>query len=323
MKKIAISGSTGFLGLNLVKKLKKEFELTLLTRDQKKLDELKKKFPNVTIKIIDWNNIQNIQENFKNIEIFIHAGAMLPTRASANNKDIIHSSLSIVENINKSQVRLEKFIFISTLRTCINLNEDCFFDNTKYNFFEYDTQYGKSKFLTEEYLKKNYNFPLIICAPAHILGPETVDIAKSNDVILKMFNKKIVFITKAKYSIVHVEEVCESIYKIILTNKIYEKYLIANQNPTLEEIAEIVEKIDGIKKIKIKIPLFLINILSLFFEILNKLMNLKNIPINRSSFHFIKLFRDFKGKNINELNINFRHTKEIIDEIYKYENSKD
>ena len=52
-------------------------------------------------------------------------------------------------------------------------------------------------------------------------------------------------------------------------------------------------------------------------------MNLKNIPINRSSFHFIKLFRDFKGKNINELNVNFRHTKEIIDEIYKYENSKD
>ena len=45
---------------------------------------------------------------------------MLPTRASANDKKIIDSSLNIVQNIYKSKIKLEKFIFISTLRTCID-----------------------------------------------------------------------------------------------------------------------------------------------------------------------------------------------------------
>ena len=180
-------------------------------------------------------------------------------------------------------------------------NNKYFSDDTEYNFFKYDTQYGRSKFLTEKFLIKNKNFPLIICAPVHIVGPEKVNIAKSNDVILKMLNKKIVFITKAKYSIIHINDVCEYIYKIVLFGKDNEKYLLANQNPTLEEIANIIEKFDRTKKIKIKIPLFLINILSLIFEILNKFLNLKNVPLNRSTYHFIKIYKNFEGERIKKI----------------------
>lgn len=322
MKKIGISGSSGFLGKWLIKRLQRDFDLVLLTRNNQNFKNLKNSFPNISVKIIDWNSVDNIEENLKDVEILIHAGAMLPTRASANDKEIINSSLNIVENINKSKIKLGKLIFISTLRTCISSNEEYFSDNSEYNFFKYDTQYGRSKFLTEKFLKNNYNFPLIICSPAHIIGPESVEIAKSNDVIFKMFNKKILFITKAKYSIVHISDVCECIYKIIQLDISMGKYLIANQNPTLEEIANIVEEVDGIKKIKIIIPLFIINIMSLFFEMLNRIFNLKNIPLNRSTYHFIKLFKDFKGIRVNELNITFKNTKEMIKEIYEFQNTK-
>ena len=49
LKKIAISGSSGFLGSYLAKRLEKEFELVLLTRESNKLNEIKKKFPNLSI----------------------------------------------------------------------------------------------------------------------------------------------------------------------------------------------------------------------------------------------------------------------------------
>ena len=322
MKKIGISGSSGFLGSWLTKRLQGEFDLVLLTRNDVNFKNLKNNFPNISVKIIDWDNAENIKENLKDVEILIHAGAMLPTRASANDKEIINSSLNIVENINKSKIKLGKLIFISTLRTCISSNDEYFSDDSEYNFFKYDTQYGRSKFLTEKFLKNNYNFPLVICSPAHIIGPEKVEIAKSNDVIFKMFNKRILFITKAKYSIVHISDVCECIYKIIHLDVEGAKYLIANQNPTLEEIANIVEEVDGIKKTKITIPLFMINILSLFFEMLNRIFNLKNIPLNRSTYYFIRLFKDFKGVRVKELNIKFKNTKEMIKEIYEFKNSK-
>jgi dihydroflavonol-4-reductase len=318
LKTVALSGPSGFLAKNLIKKLKNTFKLKLLTRSEASLIKLKNNYPFCETEIVDWNNIKNIKEKFNNVDIFIHAGAMLPTRATANDSEILKSSLNIIKNLCLSNLKLEKFIFISTLRTCININCNKFSDDTVYNFFERDTQYGRSKFLSEEYLKKNKNFPLIICAPAHIVGSENSTIAVSNDVILNIFNKKLVLITKAKYSIVHVDDVCESLLKIIQYGRDGEKYLIASENPTLEEIVEYIEKFDNIKKTKILIPIFLINFFSLMFEIFNKIFKLKNLPINRSTYYFIKLYRDFEGEKIKNFNIKFKTTNEIIKEIYQF-----
>ena len=316
-KNIAISGASGFLGKNLSNYLdKNKYNITLLTRSEKSKKEITKE--NILVKIINWDNIDQIKEVLKNVDIFIHAGAKLPSRGDANDYKIIRSSIKIAKNICKANLKLEKFIFISTLRTCIEIGKKNFEDNSNYNFYKYDTAYGRSKYLTEKYfLKYKKKLPLIICSPAHIIGPEEVKIAKSNEFIINYLQKKIAIYTNAKYAIIDINDVCKAIDLIISKSEINKKYLLCSHNPTFKEIIEICEKLQKNKKIKFYIPIFLLNFISWAFEILNNKFGIKKIPMNRSSYNFAKLEGNFIGNNILNLGMKYQDLTDVIAKIKK------
>ena len=321
-KKILITGGTGFLAKNLVKHLDhNKFNITLLTRNIEKLKYLKNEF-NVDLEEINWNDIKDVQKKLFGYDCIVHTASIVPTRSDANNFKIIKSSINICKKICNVDLNLKKFIFISTLRTCINTSETEFIDDTKYDFFKYDTAYGKSKYLSEKYLikhKNKHNLPLIICSPAHILGPESEKISKGNEFIFNIFKKKINFYINTKYAIVDIFDVCEAIKLIIEKSDINEKYLICDNNPTILEIISFSEKLQG-SKIKIFLPMFLINFVSLFFEFVNKFFKLNNLPINRSSYHFANLNGKFKGDKIKKIGLKYTNFDQTINKLYKYYN---
>ena len=119
-KKIIITGGSGFLTKNLVKHLDlNKFDVVLLTRDDVKLKDLKINY-NIDIKKINWESTSDIKEKFTGANYIIHTAAMVPSRSDANNSTIIKSSLKICKKICSLNLDVEKFIYISTLRTCIN-----------------------------------------------------------------------------------------------------------------------------------------------------------------------------------------------------------
>ncbi len=321
-KKIVITGGSGFLAKNLLDHLNcNEFEILLLSRNKEKLDHLKNKY-NIQIDSIDWTDSSDIEKKLKNINYVIHTAAMVPTRSDANNFEIIKSSLRICKKICNLSLNLEKFIYISTLRTCIDINASIFTDDTKYNFYKFDTAYGRSKYLSEKYLlkyKSKNNLPLIICSPGHIMGPEKEDVSKSNEFLFNIFKKKINLYIKTRYAIVDILDVCEALNLIIRKGMVSEKYLICNNNPTLYELISKCENIQG-KKIKIYLPLILINFASIFFEFLNRKLKYKKIPINRSSYYFAKLNGKFEGKKIRTLGLKYTELDVTIKKIFLYYN---
>jgi dihydroflavonol-4-reductase len=319
-KKIIITGGSGFLAQSLLRHLNhNEFQITLLTRDKDKLSYLKDEYA-IEIENIDWTDNLDIKKKIKDTNYVIHTAAMVPTRSDANNYQIIKSSLRICKKICNLKLNLEKFIYISTLRTCINTNANIFNDDTKYNFYNYDTSYGKSKYLSEKYLlkyKSKNNLPLIICAPGHIVGPENENISKSNEFIFNIFRKKINLYIKTRYAIVDILDVCESLNLILDKGTVAEKYLICNHNPTLHELIDKCAAIQG-KKVKIYLPLIFINISSIFFEFLNKIFKLKNMPLNRSSYHFAKLSGKFEGKKIEDLGLKYTELDITIKKLFTF-----
>jgi len=245
---------------------------------------------------------------------------MVPTRSDANNFQIIKSSLRICKRICNLKLNLEKFIYISTLRTCIDINTNIFDDDSSYNFYNFDTSYGKSKYLSEKYLlkyKSKNNLPLIICAPGHIVGPENENISKSNEFIFNIFRKKINLYIKTRYAIVDILDVCKSLDLIINKGIVSQKYLICSHNPTLYELIEKCEALQA-KKIKIYLPLIFINIASIFFEFLNKILKIKNMPLNRSSYHFAKLNGKFEGNKIKGLGLQYTELDITIKKLFTF-----
>ncbi len=251
-EKVLITGGSGFLARNLIKVLDyNKFEIILLTRSDYKKSLIEKNNKNLKVFLIDWDNQNDVNTKLKNASYIIHTAAKVPTRSESNNFNIIKSSIKIAKTIVKANLNLRKLIFISTLRTCINLKEKTINDDTEYNFYNFDTAYGRSKFLTEKFFKKykeKIKYPITICSPGHILGPESSEISKSNEFVYNIFRKKICFYTKTKYAIVDISDVCKSISLLLNPSISSEKYLICNQNPSMFELIKICEKIQNQKK---------------------------------------------------------------------------
>ena len=79
-KKIAVIGGSGFLGKSLLKLLSNEnAEIILFTRKKNYQKNLNKIFPDNNIKCIQWNinNLNNIEENIKNVDSIINLCGIL------------------------------------------------------------------------------------------------------------------------------------------------------------------------------------------------------------------------------------------------------
>ena len=84
------------------------------------------------------------------------------------------------------------------------------------------------------------------------------------------------------------------------------------------ELIKICEEIQNQKKIKIYLPLIIINFISLLFEFLGKYFKIKNIPLNRSSYHFAKLNCKFEGNKIEEKGFNYTALNSTINKLYNF-----
>lgn len=325
-EKIIITGGSGFLAKNLLNHIdKNKFEIILLTRSKKKKDQLETIYKKAKTDLIDWNNQIDVNEKLKEASYIIHTAAKVPTRSESNNYDIIKSSLKIAKRIVSANLNLKKLIFISTLRTCIDSNKKIMSDDTKYNFYKFDTAYGKSKFLTELYFKKYKNiikYPVITCSPGHILGPDSPKISKSNEFIFNIFKKKVCFYTKTNYAIVDILDVCKSIILLLDSSNSSEKYLLCKKNPSMLDLIDMCEQIQNKKKIKIYLPLFLINFVSYIFEFFNNKFKIKNMPINRSSYYFAKLNCSFEGTKIENKGLEYTDLNKTINNLYNYYNDQ-
>ena len=270
-KLIAITGATGFIGVELVKFLK-EKRYKVLT-----LDRIKKKKSDS----IFWKLGYNLPEKCKNIECLIHLACNnLSKKSDLNNSDIDFLGTKIIlNNIKKfrKKGRKIKFIFLSSQsssKNALNL-------------------YGKSKFRIEKLM--NFKDDIII-RPGLVYSDK-----KKGRSIFNNLNKisKLPILPSLKseknISTINVLDLVKSIERIITFKKNLKVYKIAyKKNYNFKELIEIIcNKNKTGEPIFIKIPNFfilftasLIDFFSmnkfLLSERINGLINLKKMNINKS-----------------------------------------
>lgn len=243
IKKIFVTGSNGFIGKNLIKKLRKKY--IVFSKTSKDLRKNKSTFPKVDYVVHLAATVKPI-DKFKN-----------PLEVIANN---FNSTLNLI-NFYKAQKKKPIFIFASTAHVTnnivnyekitkpINENLPILF----YNKTEITESYALSKFMCEKAIhlsKLNY----VILRIFNIYGKDQKDnfftniidqISKKNKVVLENPNAKIAWL--------HVEDLTDAILKIISnkrsTNEIFN--IGGNQVFTLHQITtKILLKLNSKKKIK-------------------------------------------------------------------------
>ncbi|MEJ5961283.1 NAD-dependent epimerase/dehydratase family protein [Pedobacter immunditicola] len=215
MINISLTGGNGFVGKNLISYLKERaLHTNLISREQ-----------------LGDANI----ELYKDCDVLVHlAGKAHDLKKSANSEEYFKVNFELTKNIYDSFLRskAKKFIFISSVKASADSVEGILYEDNNPNP---QTDYGKSKLLAEEYIKRQ-ELPVgksyYILRPCMIHGPGN----KGNLNLLYTFVKKGIPYPLAafqnKRSFLSIENLCFVIKELIVRDDIpSDVYHVADDEP--------------------------------------------------------------------------------------------
>lgn len=251
MNKYFITGSTGFIGKELTKRLIKQGEhVHLLVRDRKKAEELIQ--PGVTIFTGDITNYSAVEEAIQGCSHVYHLAAL----AKPFSKDIsAFDSINIdgTRNVLKAALKcgISKTVFTSTAGTFGTTSEfdDAIEESSKPE--TYFTDYARTKRVAEklcdEYIGKGLN--IVTVYPTRVFGPGLLSESNSISKILNLYQKGKWRIIpgngKTFGNYVYIDDVINGHLQAMQKGKINEGYILGGENLTFAELFSTIKRVSG------------------------------------------------------------------------------
>lgn len=276
-KKILVTGSNGFVGTHLCKKLLDEGHTVYgLARNPAKILLTHPKF--IIIKgDLSTEHLSWVEHLPTDLDACVHTAGLVH---SYNTKDFFvvnaEGTRSLINSLKtKFTAHTFKFVLISSLASAGPVAFGQKKDESEPDFPVSD--YGRSKKEAEELLKKyaHPNWITSIIRPPMIIGPgdaavlDVFKMVKSRGVILPGVDAK-----RKEYSFVCVYDLIETIYLVLQSDKALFLYSAHDDVITFEQLINEIKKIMNIKFLfYIPVPVFFVFLLSKILAFLNHLFS--------------------------------------------------
>ncbi|MGF1585335.1 MAG: NAD-dependent epimerase/dehydratase family protein [Bacteroidales bacterium] len=268
--KILVTGANGFLAGNII--------LELLGRGYKVRGMIRKS-ARIIIEHKDleafYGNITDPGDVMKAAEschIIIHSAAAT-NQALPDYSAFANVNVGGTDNILKACLKhnVKKLIFVSTANT-LGYGSKKFPGNEnlpmKYPFTK--SHYARSKAAAQVLLIRglaNSGTALTIVNPTFMLGPNDQKIS-SNIIILRAYNKRLVFIPPGGKNFIHVKDAATGVCYSIEHGTNGECYILANENLTYREFYSLMMKVTGQNSYLVTIPRYFLLLIGLAGNIL-------------------------------------------------------
>lgn len=243
---IVITGASSYVGKNLLKKFQKNEGVLCLVR---------KKIPSLGFKqeIVDFHNPESCNHFIKSKDTLIHIAGM----TDGSKKEIFSVNYEITKNLidTAKKNKTKRFIFISTAIVSIKNRGD----------------YGNSKLLAENYLKKS-GINYIILRPSLIFGPKEEKFFKKLIKLVKK-NKVVPVIGNGKYNVnvVYIGDLITILKKSISTRKENKTYYVSSNHPiSMDEIYKSIASSFNKKITLVHVPTSFLKSMSYFIRLIKK-----------------------------------------------------
>lgn len=283
---ILITGATGFVGRNLLKKLSNEgVRIRCLVRDKSKITK------NSGAEVVqgDLSDKDILDKVTQNVDVVIHLAAIVK---SSKQEEFININVTGTENLiyacRKNNVK--RVIYVSSLDATL----------AKTNM------YGKTKALGENIIK-NSGIDYIILRPALIYGKGSKDIDMLAKVVRKYPVVPVIGNGQSKFQPIYIDDICQIIVKLIksdIKNKIY--YIAGEQRIALNDLIDKIAHLLSKRIIKIYVPLWLLWLPLKLYGIV-----IKNPQINYES---LSLLNQDKICDIDEIKKDFNFNPISLDD---------
>ncbi len=257
---IYITGATGHIGNNLVKKLsERKIDFKIIARNVSKAIQ---EFKDTTI-IGDVFDQDFLNENLESNSILIHLAAYVNiknTQSDLTYKTNFEGTQAIADTCVKKNIHL---IYTSSV-DAISSQEYLIKEPKYLEPDTLDTLYQKTKALATNYLIDLTNQGLLsslILYPSAVIGINDYKPSPIGKEIQKCFKKRLCLYFQGGYNFIDVDDVTEAIIKGV-TNQINGQIILSGQYVSLYRMYRLIFETNKRKVLMIKIPVYLVKLVS-------------------------------------------------------------
>lgn len=287
MKKILITGASGFVGGFLVEEaLKRNYEVYAAVRSTSNRDYLSdpkiKFFESV---LSDKESLKSSLKKFGKFDYLIHNAGITKTCQKQGFDEVnFQYSKNLIEALIETDHIPEKFIYISSLAAYGPGDE-----NTLKPIKDSDTPkpislYGESKLKAEKYIKSLDDFPYLIFRPTGVYGPREKDYYLS----YKMINQGLetyIGTSQQHITFIYVKDLSRLIFDSLESSIKSKSYFVTDlKSYTTKEFNDIVKRVLNKKTLSIVFPKPIVKFLAFISEKLSCVFLGKVPTLNTEKF---------------------------------------
>ena len=316
MKKVLVTGGSGFIGLHCIAELlKQNYSVRTSLRSMNRKDEIIKSLS----KVVDINNnlefceLDLLKDNgwddaTKNCEYVLHVASPILTK-NTDPDALIKPAVEGLMRALKSSIKnnVKRFIMTSSVAAIARGTIKEWYDENDWS--DVDSKiintYSISKTMAEkslwEHIKKlDGKDKIEVCTmnPTFVIGKSlSDDIGASNLLVKKMIDGSLPFVPQLNLGIVDVVDVAQLHIKAMITKEANNKrFLLCTRNMWYKDVSDLLNK-NGFKAPKFVAPNIFIKILSLFNATVRPFVTSLGIEQKYRNDQAIKIL-DWKPRNI-------------------------
>ena len=316
MKRVMVTGSTGFIGGALCKELVRQgYSVRAFHRSSSNL-YLLKDLP-VEHAIGDLSSTESLVAAMQGIDIVFHTAALLgPTTNPAEHYRVtVAGTRAVMDAAIKNNV--QRVVHTSSI-AALGIpsypseknepeNAPILNEHSTWNLKPGHWAYGYGKYLAELEIQKAVakGLDVVITNPSFVVGPGDI-YRRDNSPFIQIAKGKIPFIPTGGVNVVHVRDVVNGHLAAMKFGKRGGRYILGNENLTFKTL---IQKVSNISQVSVpnlsisgKIIRPLVNLAKIF-------ENLINLPVPVEMIRFAGYgFYVSNEKSINELNLKYEYT---------------
>lgn len=257
MKKVFITGATGFIGASLTRKLLEQgCEVLALVRPGSATTNL----AGLPVRFHEGDLLDrdSLERGLAGCDTLFHAAAdyRLWTRNPRSMYDVnVGGTRAVLEAALKHN--LTRVVYTSSVGTLGNPgNGTPGTEDTPVSFREMVGHYKKSKFLAEReaetFLERG--LPLVIVNPSTPVGQLDIKPTPTGKIIVDFLNRRMPAYLDTGLNLIDVEDCATGHILAARHGRIGEKYILGNENLTLRNIFSLLEEISGLPAPRVKLP---------------------------------------------------------------------
>jgi len=258
MINIAVTGANGFIGSWICHYLKEKYHVRAVVRRGSDISMLT---ADVELFPVDYQDVLTLENVFKNCSVVIHCAALTKAKDWGSFKKAnIDLTNELIDLCNRIPT-IRQFIFLSSQAAggmpsaYANISED--------QQCPILSQYGLSKKIAEDNIKKFCTIPFTIVRPVSVFGPGDKDFLQIFRAISKGFAPAIGF-KKSYLNLLYVELLADFIKRIILNDDAcnHTFYVHDGRNYESREFLELLRMIVNPNAKTVLIPVFVIKLIA-------------------------------------------------------------